>query len=240
GMSLKHLFLLRPQIVPQTSVKHTASVIFLHGSGDSGFGVRQWVSDLIDDELTFPHIRMIYPTAPERPYTPMGGQISTVWFNRRRIAINDSEDLESTDYMCEKINELIDAVVSNGTPEERILLGGFSMGGAMALHVAYRHKRKLAGVFALSAFLNKDSAVYKSLQGQSGPLPPLFQCHGGKDPLVLEPWGEDTSKTLQSLGVQTIYRTFPNLYHQMNTREIMQLKEWIFTRLPNLDAASNS
>ena len=223
------------RIVAQTNVKHSASVIFLHGSGDTGHGVYQWVRTLLGNDGAFPHIRTVYPTAPLRPYTPIMGQRMNVWFDRVRIAPTAPEHIESTDAMCTELEKLIDNEIENGVSENRIVVGGFSMGGAMALHLAYRKRPGLAGVFALSGFLNHESSVYDCLQSRDSDteLPPLFQCHGQKDNLVLYNWGVNTHQRLKELGVSNSqFHTFPNLFHEMNTEEVLMLRNWIEERLP--------
>ncbi|NXI66327.1 LYPL1 protein, partial [Anseranas semipalmata] len=119
------------------------------------------------------------------------------------------------------------------------IVGGFSMGGGMAMHLAYRFHQDLAGVFALSSFLNKDSAVYQTLKRDERVLPELFQCHGTADELVLYSWGEETNKMLKSLGVSTSLHTFPNLNHELNRTEIEKLKTWILKKLPIEEAKTN-
>ncbi|NP_001287698.1 lysophospholipase-like protein 1 isoform b [Homo sapiens] len=161
--------------------RHSASLIFLHGSGDSGQGLRMWIKQVLNQDLTFQHIKIIYPTAP---------------------------------------------------PSMFLFLGGFSMGGCMAIHLAYRNHQDVAGVFALSSFLNKASAVYQALQKSNGVLPELFQCHGTADELVLHSWAEETNSMLKSLGVTTKFHSFPNVYHELSKTELDILKLWILTKLP--------
>ncbi|XP_003216072.1 lysophospholipase-like protein 1 [Anolis carolinensis] len=212
--------------------RHTASVIFLHGSGDSGPGVRDWIKQVLKKNLSFQHIKVIYPTAPARPYTPMRGSLSNVWFDRYKISYDCPEHIETIDSMCQVLTSLIDDEVKNGIKKNRILLGGFSMGGGMAMHLAYRYHQDVAGVFALSSFLNKNSVVYQALKKEGQEVPELFQCHGTADELVLYSWGEETNKMLTSLGVTTTFLSLPNLYHEMNKSELEKLQEWILKKLP--------
>ncbi|XP_051638959.1 lysophospholipase-like protein 1 isoform X1 [Manacus candei] len=174
-----------------------------------------------------------------RPYTPLKGAFSTVWFDRYKISNDCPEHIETIDSMCRQLTDLINDEIKNGIAKNRILIGGFSMGGGMAMHVAYRFHQDLAGVFALSSFLNKDSAVYKALKRNVSVLPELFQCHGTADELVLYSWGEETNKMLKSLGVSTSLHTFPNLNHELNRTEIEKLKSWIEKKLPVEAAKAN-
>ncbi|KAG6929153.1 lysophospholipase like 1, partial [Chelydra serpentina] len=219
--------------------RHRASVILLHGSGDTGPGVRAWIKQVLNQDLVFQHIKVIYPTAPARPYTPMRGALSTVWFDRWKISNECPEHIETIDSMCQVLTNVIDDEVKNGISKNRIILGGFSMGGGMAMHLAYRYHQDVAGVFALSSFLNKTSAVYQALQKNESVLPELFQCHGTADELVLPSWGEETNKMLKSLGVATSFHSFPNLNHELHKTELEKLSSWIVKKLPVETAMSN-
>ncbi|XP_052056922.1 lysophospholipase-like protein 1 [Apodemus sylvaticus] len=212
--------------------RHSASLIFLHGSGHSGEGQRQWIKQVLNQDLTFQHIKIIYPTAPSRPYTPLKGELSNVWFDRFKISNDCPEHLESIDRMCQVLTGLIDDEVKTGIQKSRILIGGFSMGACMAMHLAYRNHPDVAGVFVLSGFLNKASAVYQDLQQGDRTLPELFQCHGTADELVLHAWGEETNSKLKSLGVSTTFYSLPNVYHELNKTELESLKSWILMKLP--------
>nr|BAE28604.1 unnamed protein product [Mus musculus] len=221
-----------PRCVVSPTGRHSASLIFLHGSGHSGQGQREWIKHVLNQDLTFQHIKIIYPTAPSRPYTPLKGGLSNVWFDRFKISMDCPEHLESIDSMCQVLSGLVDEEVKTGIQKSRILIGGFSMGGCMAMHLAYRSHPDVAGVFVLSGFLNKASVVYQDLQQGGRMLPELFQCHGSADNLVQHAWGKETNSKLKSLGVSTTFHSLPNLNHELNKTELEKLKSWILTRLP--------
>ncbi|KAK7827137.1 hypothetical protein U0070_019933 [Myodes glareolus] len=103
--------------------RHSASLIFLHGSGHSGQGLREWIKTVLNQDLTFQHIKIIYPTAPSRPYTPMKGGLSNVWFDRFKISNDCPEHLESIDGMRQVLTKLIDDEVKSGIQKSRILIG---------------------------------------------------------------------------------------------------------------------
>ncbi|XP_033102988.1 lysophospholipase-like protein 1 isoform X2 [Anneissia japonica] len=200
--------------------------------GDSGEHFHSWIVDTLGEELSFPHLRALYPTAPSRPYSAAGGMCSNVWFNRYTIEFESPEDTSSIQHMNVEISKLIQDQINSGIPKERIIIGGFSMGGSMALHVAYSQHTSIAGVFTLSSFLNQESLVYKALQAHSGPIPPLFACHGNADELVLYDWGKSTVETLQEHNVQTEFHTIPGLSHELHKGVLQQLKAWILKVLP--------
>ncbi|CAN9514154.1 unnamed protein product [Ophioblennius macclurei] len=222
------------------SGKQSACLLFLHGSGDTGRGLRAWVRDVLGKDMAFSHIRILYPTAPARPYTPMRGAPSTVWFDRHKISQDCPEHLESINDMCDTLSCVIQDQLNAGIPKHRIVIGGFSMGGAMALHLVCRRHPDAAGVFVLSSFLNKDSVAYQAVEehirtGQS--LPELLQCHGTSDDLVLHQWGEQTSALLKKAGMTTSFHSFPGLHHQLCQEELELLKSWILSRLPETSSS---
>ncbi|KAK2854700.1 hypothetical protein Q7C36_006569 [Tachysurus vachellii] len=219
--------------VSQTG-QHTASVIFLHGSGDTGQGLRAWVRDVLTQDMAFEHIRVIYPTAPARPYTPMQRALSHVWFDRYKISRDCPEHLESIEEMCSNLGAVVQDEIQAGLPKHRMIIGGFSMGGAMALHLACRYHQDVAGVFAMSSFLNKGSVVYQAVEDAKGHhLPELLQCHGTADELVSHTWGEETSRLLKKAGMATSFHSFPGLNHQLCRPELELLRSWILQKLPS-------
>ncbi|XP_014669947.1 PREDICTED: lysophospholipase-like protein 1 [Priapulus caudatus] len=226
------LKMLTASVIAQANPKLTGSIIFLHGSGDTGFGVREWVSDILNDTFAFSHIRVVFPTAPPREYRPMLGAVTTVWFDREKISNTVPDDPQSIRESSTLLTQLIESEVKTGIPKHRIILGGFSMGGSMAMHLAYGSHPDVAGVFALSSFLSKASAVYGSA-AQNNVNPPLFQAHGLSDPLVLFDWGKETNDQMQKLGVENVLHTFPRLAHAMSAKELKLLKSWILSKLPD-------
>lgn len=188
--------------------------------------------------MEFPHVKIIFPTAPVQPYTPMNGENSNVWFDRKAIDINAQESRRSMVSIYEKVTEMIQREINLGVSPERIIVGGFSMGGALSLHIAYHLRQDIGGVFACSSFLNKDSVVYESLQGvgKDTKLPKLLMFHGDRDTLVPMDWGRNTFDKLTELGVQGEFVPLRNTLHELKTREITQLIEWINTNLPPVDS----
>ncbi|KAM6968071.1 LOW QUALITY PROTEIN: lysophospholipase-like protein 1 [Aplochiton taeniatus] len=175
--------------------------------------------------LTWPitHIRVIYPTAPTRPYTPTRGALSHVWVDRYKISRDNPEHLESIDAMCNTLGAVIQNEVKAGMPKHRMIIGGFSIG--MALHLACRYHPEVAGVFALSSFLNKGSVAYKAVEERTReglPIPDLFQ-HRTSDDLML---------LLKKAGVPTTFFSFPGLQHHLSGPEMELLRSWVLTKRP--------
>nr|XP_023029747.1 lysophospholipase-like protein 1 isoform X2 [Leptinotarsa decemlineata] len=200
--------------------------------GGSGHEVMNWITFLVGRNSFPKHINFYFPTAPSRPYTPAYGELSTVWFDRYSITPCVPEHMETLEDAGKEINKLIHEIVKNdGVSPNRIVIGGFSMGGALALHVAYRFNPGLAGVFTLSSFLNNDSAIFKE---QKIPEISLYMCHGDRDSLVPIDWGRKTYEDLTKLGVKAEFVTIKNTLHELKKNEILGLFDWIQKILPSV------
>lgn len=219
-------------IVPAIKGKNTGTVIFLHGSGGTGSLSKEWV-EMLKPEIALPHLKIIFPTAPLRPYTPLFGELSNVWFNRIKISPKCPEHLETLNSASEDLKQIVQKEIDSGIPADRIVIGGFSMGGAMSLHMGYRITPQIGGVFALSSFLNENSLVYQELQqNKSQKLPPLFYTQGDRDDLVLFEWAENTFKQLQSYGVEGQFMTKKGCFHELKKKEIDAVWNWITELIP--------
>ncbi|XP_066254939.1 lysophospholipase-like protein 1 [Euwallacea similis] len=218
--------------IPQTSKVASASVIFLHGSGDTGQGFLNWVKFLIGD-FKSPHTSFYFPTAPLRPYTPLKGESSYVWFDRYSITPDVPEHIETLNDAGEQIKLLVDDIVASGVPLNRIIIGGFSMGGALALHSAFRYAPGLGAVFALSSFLNKNSAVYSELRAESTPL---YMAHGERDTMVPISWAKKSFEELTKLNVKGEFISLGYTLHEIKKSELQGLFRWIERYLPPLES----
>lgn len=220
------------RIIPQTLEKPSGSIIFLHGSGDTGMNAMNWVNGVLAvPQLTFPHLRILFPTAPAIPYSPMMGENSNVWFNRCQISPKAPDDI-TIETSAADLVQLINEEEKLGIPRNKILIGGFSMGGGMALHIGYRYLRDLAGVFAMSSFLSETSLVYKELKTNPGPTPLLYQSHGTLDDLVPYSWGQETNRVLTSLGVKGTFYSQANVHHELERENMDMWIKWVNKILP--------
>lgn len=138
----------QPLVTPATE-QHTATVIMLHGLGDRGSG---WAE--IGHGLRMPWCKFVFPTAPTRPITLNGGYRMTGWYDIASLdKLSDAgDDEEGVRDSVRYVESLIDQEVAAGIPSERIVVGGFSQGGAVAL-MMLRSPRKLAAILALSTYL---------------------------------------------------------------------------------------
>jgi len=164
-MSLKPV-ILKPRI------KQTASMIFLHGLGDTGHG---WASLL--NTIRPDHLKVICPTAPVIPITLNLGFRMPGWFDIESLEnLEETADMDGMNKSAQTVNKLIQGEMRAGIPSNRIIIGGFSQGAAVALYCAMHHDQHLGGCIALSTMMpekrlpDPSTIVNKDI--------PYFQAHG--------------------------------------------------------------
>ena len=144
-----------PVVLKARAVQHTATLIFLHGLGDSGHG---WAGIL--NTIRPDYMKIVCPSAPSMPVTINGGAVMPAWYDINELSANSREDLEGVEKSTKVLESLIDiearelGTITDGTAgKSRIIIGGFSQGGVIALNAILRAKDKLAGCVALSTYL---------------------------------------------------------------------------------------
>lgn len=203
-------------------IKKTVLII-----GDTSKGIYEWVQMLSGGNFTFPHLRVLFPTAPVRRYTPFGGELANVWFDREDVHPKVPEHKETLNEICDMaVNFIKEESETNKIPMNRIVLGGFSMGGALALHLGYRYLPEIAGVFALSSFLNDGTEVYDRVKQNRHPCQ-LFMCHGEDDKLVELKWAENTFYELKKAGVTGNFYSLSNTQHELTRSGLNKLHSWL-------------
>jgi phospholipase/carboxylesterase len=205
-----------------------ASVIWLHGLGADG-----WDFQPIVPELGLPAslaLRFVFPHAPRRPVTLNGGMPMRAWYDIAELSLSArSFDEEGIRESAGMVEELVARERDRGVPSERIVLGGFSQGGALAMHVALRARERLAGLVALSCYLLLPERLESEASAQSRSLP-IFMGHGEEDPVVPLQAGEQTRDRLVAAGYSPRFETYP-MPHAVHPREIADVGAWIEERL---------
>lgn len=214
-------------VVISAKASHTATVIFLHGLGDTGHG---WASSFA--AIQSPYIKYICPTAPTMPVTLNGGIRMPSWFDLMTLDANGPEDVEGIKRAAESVHQLIDQEEKNGIKSNRIILGGFSQGGALALYSALRLQKPLAGIVALSCWVPVNSEFPDAAIGNRDT--PVLQCHGDMDPLVPIQWGQMTSTVLKRFMKNVEFKKYSGLSHSSCDEEMADVKEFIDKHLPPL------
>ncbi|XP_969230.1 acyl-protein thioesterase 1 [Tribolium castaneum] len=212
-------------IVIAATAKHTATLIFLHGLGDTGQG---WASAMA--ALRPPHVKVICPTAPTMPVTLNAGFRMPSWFDLRTLDASGPEDEEGIKQAAKQVHSMIDNEIKDGIPAERIVVGGFSQGGALALYSALVYPQQLAGVVSLSGWL----PLHKSFPGsmKTSKDLPILQCHGDCDPVVPFKWGQMTASVLKTLLKEPEFKSYRGLMHTSSDEELRDIKDFIDKQLP--------
>jgi phospholipase/carboxylesterase len=209
------------EINPKT--KPVASIICLHGLGSSGHDSAGIVNELnLPEDLA---IRFIFPHAPLMPVTLNNGYEMPAWFDVLELKVNPREDEQGLKQSAEKINSFIQTELSLGIPSNKIIVAGFSQGGALAIFTALRFPQTLAGVLALSSFVPAP----QSLARESSPAnkkTPIFMAHGDSDPIIPHQWGEMSRDYLLASNHQVDWRLYP-MAHAVCHDEIRDMSHWI-------------
>ena len=211
----------------ETGPQPNAAVIWLHGLGADGHDFVPIVS-----ELQLPiaaRWRFIFPHAPHRPVTWNAGYVMRAWYDVVAVdfaARQDEEGLRETEKF---VVSLIEREIARGIPPERIVLAGFSQGGASVLHTGLRYPRRLAGILALSTYLPLHDKTPAEAHVASRGLP-VFLAHGHSDDIVPWSFGQLTRTALAALGVELAWHEYA-MGHSVTPAEIADIRAWLLQRL---------
>ncbi|KAI9508904.1 Phospholipase/carboxylesterase [Russula earlei] len=221
------------------TAKHTATVIFLHGLGDSGHGWSDPVSRVLRPAL--PHVKWILPHALPVAVTANFGMTMPAWFDIRSFDFETGEDEGGMLRTVSSVNQLISAEVDSGIDPGRIVIGGFSQGAAMSILTGLTNERKLAGIVCLSGWVVLRSK-FKAMSSSHASSIPIFWGHGTADPIVRFEIGKSSVEYLKTnLGLPAVpsgasdavalkgvmFREFPGLQHGASAEELIELREWL-------------
>lgn len=200
-----------------------ASVIWLHGLGASGHDFPPIVSEL---GLPEDHgVRFLFPHAPSIPVTVNGGMVMPAWYDILGMDFERRVDEAGVRSSAAHARALIEREKAAGLPANRIVLAGFSQGGAIALHEGLRHPESLAGILALSTYLACDGNLDEERAAVNQETS-ILQCHGTQDPMVTPRMGEAARDRLLGLGYPLEWRTYP-MAHQVCPEEISDIATWL-------------
>ena len=212
-----------PPIEIETAPQPTASVIWLHGLGADG---RDFVP--IVPELRLPSdlaIRFVFPHAPHRPVTINRGSVMRAWYDIAETEFGRQEDEAGIRESEQTVQGLIQRETERGIASERIVLAGFSQGGAVALHTGLRLPQRLAGILALSTYL----PLADTLKAEAHPANddvPIFMAHGTDDPIIPLALGESSADLLTRRGANLEWRTY-EMEHSVCLDEIQDIAGWL-------------
>lgn len=208
-----------PAIEINPTTPATASVIWLHGLGADGNDFAPIVPELkLPEELA---VRFIFPHAPSIPVTINGGFVMPAWYDILEMNIERKVDEKQLLASSDEIEKLIEREIERGVPSERIILIGFSQGGAVAYQTALSYQKPLAGLLALSTYFATEDSIQLSDVNKHLPI---FIQHGLQDPVVLDQLGRKAHKTLNELGYPCQYQGYA-MEHNVCMEQIQDIRD---------------
>ncbi len=212
----------KPLVIEPES-EASASVIWLHGLGADGHDFEPIVPELGDDLSS--RVRFVFPFAPHRPVTINGGMVMRAWYDISDADIARRADENGVRGSGEILSAMVDAEIERGVSPERVVLAGFSQGGAIALHTGLRYPRPLAGILALSAYLPLLEPT-RAEASEANRKVPIFLAHGSQDPIIPLSLSEKSREFLTGLGYVVECHTYP-MPHSVCAEEVRDIRDWL-------------
>lgn len=214
---------LLPAIEIETAASPDAAVIWLHGLGDDGQG---W-SDIVRS-LPLPAaaaIRFIFPHAPVMAVSINNGMEMRAWYDIKAANLNERADLSGVKRSQTHLEALVGREKSRGIVARRIVVAGFSQGGAIALYAGLRHAERLAAVIALSTYLIDGAGLATEASAANRDLP-IFMAHGLYDPVVQLAWAEGSRGALVAQHYNVEWHTYP-MEHSASIDEVADIGRFL-------------
>ncbi len=222
------------RLLKDPAIPPIATLIWLHGLGADGSDMEP-----VARELRLPGhlpVRHIFPHAPERAVTLNGGLVMRAWYDImgavEPVTISVEDFLESVDLLRDLIRE----EVGRGMPCERILLAGFSQGGALALFTGLCFEKPLAGILAISCAVVTLELLETERRAANRKIP-IFMAHGTEDAVIPPERALRTRRTLTRLGYAVDWRTY-RVNHSVCAEELADIRAWLITLLEGLKPAA--
>ncbi len=211
-----------PECVEITTGENpVGSVIWLHGLGADGHDFEPIVPELrLPADLP---LRFVFPHAPTRPVTINGGMVMRAWYDIVSLDAEGRADAAGVRESTALLDELIAREIERGVPEDKIMIAGFSMGGAIVINKLLTTERKLAGAMALSTYLPIPAELESSTSSRELPV---FMGHGTFDPMVMHQWGTMSRDHLMGAGFSVEWHDYP-MAHAVCPQEIGDIREFL-------------
>lgn len=211
----------RLEIEPDTAA--SSAVIWLHGLGADGTDFEPLVQEwgLADTLAT----RFILPHAPFRPVTLNAGMVMRAWYDIYELGLEKAEDATGIEQAHQQLLELIEQQRQLGIPSGRIVLAGFSQGGALALYTALRFEKPLAGVLALSSYLPLPETLQQEKRADPAHLQ-IRMDHGERDPVIPLRLAERSREVIQQAGFRVEFHRY-NMPHSLCEPQMRSLRSWL-------------
>ncbi|MEO7557617.1 MAG: alpha/beta fold hydrolase [Gammaproteobacteria bacterium] len=212
-----------PTITINPSAPVTASVICLHGLGADGHDLESIVSEI---GLPQRHgVRFLLPHAPHRPVTINNGFVMRAWYDIVASDLSQREDSTGLGNSERLLRNLIEHEIDSGIAAHRIVLAGFSQGGAIALHTGLRYPQRLAGILALSSYLPLAGRLSAEAHPANAGLP-IMMAHGTQDTVVPLANALASRSVLEEMAYDLTWRTYP-MGHAFCVEELGDIHNWL-------------
>ena len=201
----------------------SASVVWLHGLGADGHDFVPLVP-----ELNLPQqarVRFVFPHARVRPVTINGGHAMRAWYDIRDLTPEGRDDEQGFAEARDRVEAILAAEHARGIPASRVVLAGFSQGGAVALHAGLRHASSLAGILALSCYLPLRAKLAAQI-ADANRTTPILMCHGSEDAVVLPHFGELSRDAMRALGLPVEWRSY-RMAHGLCGPQVSDIADWL-------------
>ncbi len=199
------------------------TVIWLHGLGADGHDFEPVVPELrLPQELP---LRFVFPHAPVIPVTLNGGMSMRAWFDVLSLDRSGRQDEAGIRASAREVEALISRELERGISLSRIVLAGFSQGGAIAVFAALRYPAALAGVLALSTYMPLEAALAEE-RVEANQKTPIFLAHGSADPVLPIQLGEHLHRTLKNMEYPVAWHSYP-MPHSVCAEEIADIRAFL-------------
>jgi phospholipase/carboxylesterase len=210
----------------ETAPSPDSAVIWLHGLGADGYDFEPIVPELrLPPQL---RVRFVFPHAPVRPVTLNMGMPMRAWYDILQLG-GGREDDAGIRASQELVEGLLARELARGVPVRRIVLAGFSQGGAIALQTGLRYAERLGGIMALSTYLPLAGSL-KAERSPAGRDLPIFMAHGTLDPMIAIARARESRAALQALGYAVEWREYA-MPHSVCAEEIADIAAWLLRTL---------
>lgn len=211
--------------VVETQQNIDAAIIWLHGLGASGHDFVPIIPRLAISQTL--GIRFVFPHAPEIPITINNGMVMPGWYDIYSLDMDREIDTPQIMASAAAVHDLIQHEIDKGISSERIILAGFSQGGAVVLEAGLSYDKPLAGIMSLSSYF----ATYSTLKAHPANRDIAIRVdQGTEDNIVLPIMAERSIEKLTELGYQPSYQTYP-MGHEVHPQQIDDISDWIVNRL---------
>ena len=202
------------------------SILWLHGLGADGHDFVPIVPELL--RRGWPALRFVFPHAPVRPVTINNGVPMRAWYDIVDIDLANRADESGVSQSVEQVEALVAREVERGVPRSRIILAGFSQGGAVTLAAGLRSAEPLGGLVALSTYV-PSAPKARAAMATGAARQPVFMAHGSQDPVVPFQAGHQSAALLRELGFEVDWHAYP-MPHSVCAEEIRDLGDWLAKR----------